>query len=83
MWYHHGLKTMQIGGLMNKIDDFTFAQGIGFLIKNKIIQINDLPTTSDGEIAIENDIAIPSWIKNNAGWWANDSISDLDFLIWT
>jgi len=64
----------------NKIDDFTFAQGIGFLIKNKIIQINDLPTTSDGEISIENDIAIPSWIKNNAGWWANNDISDSDFL---
>jgi len=64
----------------DKIDDFTFAQGIGFLIKNKIIQINDLPTTSDGEISIENDIAIPSWIKNNAGWWADDDISDSDFL---
>jgi len=64
----------------DKIDDFTFAQGIGFLIKNKIIQINDLPTTSDGEIAIENDIAIPSWIKNNAGWWADGNISDSDFL---
>jgi len=64
----------------DKIDDFTFAQGIGFLIKNKIIQISDLPTTSDGEIAIENDISIPTWIKNNAGWWASDSISDSDFL---
>ena len=64
----------------DKIDDFTFAQGIGFLIKNKIIQINDLPITSDGEIAIENDITIPPWIKNNAGWWADDKISDSDFL---
>ena len=63
-----------------KIDDFTFAQGIGFLIKNKIIQIHDLPTTPDGEISIENDIVIPSWIKNNAGWWADDNISDSDFL---
>jgi len=64
----------------NKIDDFTFAQGIGFLIKNKIIEIHDLSTTPDGEIAIENDIVIPSWIKNNAGWWADDNISDSDFL---
>ena len=64
----------------DKIDDFTFAQGIGFLIKNKIIQIHDLPTTPDGEISIENDIVIPSWIKNNAEWWADDSISDSDFL---
>jgi len=64
----------------DKIDDFTFAQGIGFLIKNKIIQIHDLPITPDGKIAIENDIVIPAWIKNNAGWWADDSISDSDFL---
>ena len=64
----------------DKIDDFTFAQGIGFLIKSKIIQIHDLPTTPDGKIAIEDDIVIPSWIKNNAGWWAEDNISDSDFL---
>jgi len=64
----------------DEIDDFTFAQGIGFLIKNKIIQIDDLPTTPDGEIAIEKDISIPSWIKNNAGWWANNIITDSDFL---
>ncbi len=24
---------------------------------------------------------IPSWIKNNAGWWANDVISQSDFMI--
>ena len=64
----------------DKIDDFTFGQGVGFLIKSKIIEIHDLPTTSDGEISIENDISIPSWIKNNAEWWADDSISDSDFL---
>jgi len=64
----------------DKIDDFTFAQGIGFLIKNQIIQISDLPTTPDGDIIIEENMVIPSWIKNNAGWWADDDISDSDFL---
>ena len=64
----------------DKIDDFTFAQGIAYLIKNKIIQINDLSTTSDGDIIIEENIIIPAWIKNNAGWWADDNISDSDFL---
>ena len=63
----------------DKINDFTFAQGIGFLIKNKIIQIHDLPTTPDGEIIIESDITIPPWIKNNAGWWADDKIDDFTF----
>jgi len=65
----------------DKINDFTFAQGVGFLIKNKIIQIHDLPTTPDGEIAIENDIVIPSWIKNNAGWWIEGKISDTEFVL--
>ena len=64
----------------DQIDDFTFAQGISFLIKNEIIQIDDLFTTPDGDIIIEEDIVIPEWIKNNAGWWANDNISDSDFL---
>ena len=64
----------------DQIDDFTFAQGIAFLTKNKIIQISDLPVTADGEIIIDEDIVIPSWIKNNAGWWSSDDISDLDFL---
>jgi len=64
----------------DQIDDFTFAQGIGFLIKNQIIQISDLPTTPDGDIIIEENIVIPSWIKNNAGWWADNDISDSDFL---
>ena len=64
----------------DEINDFTFAQGIAFLIKNKIIQINDLPTTLDGKIIIEENITIPSWIKNNASWWAENEISDSDFL---
>ena len=64
----------------DQIDDFTFAQGIAFLIKNKIIQISDLPVTVDGEIIIDEDIVIPVWIKNNADWWASDTISDSDFL---
>ena len=64
----------------DQIDDFTFAQGIAFLTKNKIIQISDLPVTADGKIIIDEDIVIPSWIKNNAGWWSSDDISDSDFL---
>ena len=41
-----------------------------------------MPITPDGEISIEKDLVIPSWIKNNAGWWAENSISDSDFFIW-
>jgi hypothetical protein len=28
----------------------------------------------------QEDIQIPNWIKNTAGWWANDEISEIEFL---
>ena len=37
---------------------------IGFMIPNAFAQ----------------DTVIPSWIKNNAGWWASDLIDDSSFL---
>ena len=31
--------------------------------------------------ALAQDSEIPSWIKNNAGWWATDQIDDSSFLL--
>jgi len=33
------------------------------------------------EIIIEPEVVIPSWIKSNAGWWAEDKIEDSDFVL--
>jgi len=33
-----------------------------------------------GKINSNLVVLIPSWIKNNAGWWANDSIDDKTFV---
>ena len=59
-----------------QIDDNTFANGIQFLIKQKIIDIPDLPEQSSENV--EN--VIPDWIRNNAGWWSEGMISDDDFV---
>ena len=32
------------------------------------------------EIISDNTIEIPVWVKNNAGWWADDLIGDSDFV---
>jgi len=32
------------------------------------------------EIILETIIEIPIWVKNNAGWWADDLIEDSDFV---
>lgn len=57
----------------NQITDSEFAQGIEFMIKEKIIQIPDLKS---GATDIDE---IPEWIKNNAGWWSDGIISDQEF----
>ena len=55
------------------IDDDAFIQGIQFLIKEKILEINE--TSS-----VEKSDKIPAWVKNNAGWWADGQITESDFL---
>ncbi|MFB5637647.1 MAG: peptidase, partial [Nitrosarchaeum sp.] len=37
----------------------------------------DLPISAKGESSTQN---VPSWVKNNAGWWANGSIDDNSFV---
>jgi len=55
------------------IDDDSFIQGIQFLIKEKILEINETSST-------EKSDKIPAWVKNNAGWWADGQITESDFL---
>ncbi len=51
----------------------TFVNGIEYLIKEKILNV----TSSSVE---SSNSAIPQWVKNNAGWWADDIISEDDFI---
>jgi len=59
-----------------QIDDSSFINAIQYLIKEKIINIPNLPEQAS-ETAEEK---IPNWIKNNAGWWADGLISQDDFV---
>ena len=45
------------------------------LIENKIINIE---STEKTQSTLQT---IPSWIKNTAGWWAEDKIPDKEFLM--
>ena len=56
------------------IDDSAFTQGIQFLIKEKIMNVE-----SKSQSSAESK-EIPSWIKNNAKWWADGSIDEGSFL---
>ena len=54
--------------------DADFIGGIEHMIKERIIEIDDLPT-STGTI----DSKIPEWIKNTAKWWSEGRLSDEEF----
>ena len=40
----------------------------------------DVPITALNPVEASDQSVIPSWIKNNAGWWADGTISDEDFI---
>ena len=71
-WVKNNAKWWAAG----QVDDSTFTQGIGFLIKEKIIGMDSLPEQSS-DVAEQK---VPDWIKNNAGWWADGMISEDDFI---
>jgi len=58
------------------IGDSEFTSGIQHLIKEKIIDIPDLPEQAS-DVAEEK---VPDWIRNNAKWWADGQISEDDFV---
>jgi len=59
-----------------QIGDSDFVSGIQHLMKEKIINIPDLPKQAS-ETAQEQ---VPDWIRNNAGWWADGLITEDDFV---
>jgi len=57
------------------IDDDSFVQGVQYLIKVGIMDVQSTTVSASSE---SKDI--PAWIKNNAGWWAEGLIDDDSFL---
>jgi len=60
----------------NKIPDEEFIKSLQFLIENKIINVESSKLTKT-ESTLQS---IPPWIKNTAGWWAENKIPDEEFL---
>ena len=58
------------------VSDVEFLSGIEYLILENILEVPTTSASYDGEINTQ----IPSWIKNNAAWWADGVVSDVEFL---
>ena len=51
-----------------------FLQGIQYLVKKKIIDLED------GKPGLNQSSFVPEWLKKNAKWWSQGLISDEDFV---
>jgi len=55
--------------------DSDFVNSIQYMIKERVIVIPDL--AESGEASGQD---IPAWVKNNARWWVEGTISDNEFV---
>ena len=60
-----------------KVTEIEFIEGITYLVDNRIIVLDKFLLPTD---ALVGSYSIPSWIKNNAGWWADGQIDDTVFV---
>ena len=63
----------------DEISENEFSAGIEYLINNNIISLNFVPCHAAQNQTNSLSTSIPNWIKNNAKWWSEDLIGDIDF----
>ncbi len=61
------------------ISENEFSIGIEYLINNNIILLQSVPCNEKIESQTTSAEMIPDWIKNNASWWSDNLIDDIDF----
>ena len=70
------IKTNAAWWADGQVNDETFVNGIQFILKEKIIDIPNLPK----QVTQNTDEGVPEWIKTNAKWWSEGQIDDNAFF---
>jgi len=70
------IKDYAKGWAEGQITESEFVSGIEYMVKEKIIYIPDLPS----QVSTTINESVPDWIKNNAKWWADEQISEDEFV---
>jgi len=64
----------------DQISENEFVTGIEYLINNNIILLHSIPCNEKIESQYGDTKSVPDWIKNNASWWSDNLIDDIDFI---
>jgi len=62
------------------ISENEFVTGIEYLINNNIILLDFVPCNDEIQSQYGDTKSVPDWIKNNASWWSENLIDDIDFI---
>jgi len=62
------------------ISENEFLAGIEYLINNNIILLDFVPCNYKTQSQYGDTKSVPDWIKNNASWWSENLIDDIDFI---
>ena len=69
------IKTYAQNWAKGDITDSEFMTGLDFMLKNKIIVIQNLDFSKNNSVG-----DVPPWFRNTAHWWSNDLISQQEFI---
>jgi len=58
-----------------QINDPDFTKGIEYLVQENIINVSTTEENAD-EVNVKS---IPTWVKNNAAWWSDGHLTDVEF----
>ena len=62
------------------VSESEFLAGIGYLVNNNIILLDFVPCNDKIQSQYVDTKSVPDWIKNNASWWSENLIDDIDFI---
>ena len=59
------------------ISEKEFLTAIEYMMNNNIIPLSQIPCATFGTSSTED---VPNWLKNTAGWWSEDLITENEFV---
>jgi type VI protein secretion system component Hcp len=62
------------------VSDREFTDALGFLVKEKIIEVNVEPQLTETDQPIAEEPQVPAWIATTTEWWINGEVPEDQFL---
>jgi len=62
------------------VSDREFVDALGFLVKEKIIEVDVEPQLTEQDQLLDEEPQVPAWIATTTDWWINGQVPEDQFL---